>query len=149
MQFRSSKHFLFTFLLLIFPIISLAYILITAIKILPDLDLSWTTLVVMLSLALAFGILGLMIHAYRNTTYTVSKEELVYKMSFWKSKIAIDDIWLIKSSTYPSSGIRPALDWNGLKLVYGKDRVVFLSPASQDAFIALLKQKNEAIEVVL
>jgi len=41
------------------------------------------------------------------------------------------------------------LNGNGLKIVYGADHVLFVPPKPQDAFIALLKQKNEAIQLVL
>ncbi|MEM8524303.1 MAG: PH domain-containing protein [Bacteroidota bacterium] len=148
-SFQSSKHFLFQILLLITPVGGIIFTLWATIDIIPDFELSWTYAFASISILLTLIVCWLMIDAYRNTVYIIDGNYLVYQISFWKKTIPISDIWLIKASTYPSAGYRPALDWNGLKIVYGKDRVVFVSPASQSKFIASLKRKNEAIEVML
>ncbi|MEL6945528.1 MAG: PH domain-containing protein, partial [Bacteroidota bacterium] len=79
----------------------------------------------------------------------IEGDVLSYKMGVLTGTVPIHKIWLIKKSTYPTTGNRPALNWNGLKIVYDKDRLIFVSPESEDTFIALLKQKNKAIEVML
>jgi len=149
MKFQSSKHLFFKFILLFFPIGGLIYLTIMAIRISSESKWSWISFITIIAFLFASFVLWLMLYAYRNTAYTIHKNQLSYKMGILKGTIPIHKIWFIKASTYPSSGKRPALDWNGLKIVYGADHVLFVSPASQEDFISLLKQKNETIEVVL
>ncbi len=83
-----------------------------------------------------FFTIGLMIWLLKSTYYVVEKEHLVVRCGPKTWRIALRDIQSVKPSKSPLSA--PALSLKRLKVSYGNNRSILVSPEDPDKFIEAL-----------
>ncbi|MEM9887055.1 MAG: PH domain-containing protein [Bacteroidota bacterium] len=100
-----------------------------------------TLIICLISLLMLLLIAILCIDVWKNTYYIIRDNDLYYRMGMLKGSIALEEVHSILPSEYRTSGIRPALAWNGILIRYGTDRKLFLSPKEESLFVAALNEK--------
>ena len=100
-----------------------------------------TTLLLLVSILLALGVLFLII-LYK-TKYTVNEKELLCTFLFFKKKIPIDAIRKIEKSNGVYAGWKMNTAWKCLVVHYNKYDELLISPDDQVAFIQYIELLKE------
>lgn len=140
MQFKSdfSK---FNFIILLIPVI-----LVLIISILSEDDINlivFPPLAILGLLAIIFTVL------FFTTYYEIQKEDLIISMFFYKVKIKISEIRMIKysNSFFKTNLYKPGFHYKGIEILYNKFDDIYISPENKEKFIALLLEHNPNIEI--
>ena len=145
-KFKSTKHILFQVILVGMPMLLLCGLMIL---LLPTI---WSAQTVLLMKILLVGLMLVVTYllwkfssSFQNTTYTIDGDKIRYECGMNRGEIPITQIRSIEQSRYPAAGNRPALDFNGLQIVYGEGYSIFISPESKEEFMKLLRDKYEVL----
>ena len=84
---------------------------------------------------------------YFGTGYELTKTELKYKSGPIRGKIKIDEITEIIKGKSLWSGLKPATSRSGLILKHRKFDEIYISPDSNDFFIAKILEINKNIKI--
>lgn len=82
---------------------------------------------------LAIAVVGLIIWALLGTHYTVDRGTLRIVSGPFRWKVPIDQITSVEATRNPLSS--PALSLDRLRIRYGKNRRIMISPADKDGFL--------------
>lgn len=92
--------------------------------------------------------LGLMLFLLLKTTYyTVDEAYLTCHILGFRKKISIQEITKIEQQKGLYAGLKINTSWKGLVVSYGKWDEIFISPANETDFIAVIKSKNPSLKV--
>ncbi|WP_179337625.1 PH domain-containing protein [Winogradskyella ludwigii] len=137
MIFRSKKDNLFTITILglnAFLIGITIYGFITGEL---EKDEYWTLIPIL-------GVVVLLFWMFFGTNYQLSKNELIYRCGPIKGKIKINRITEIIKGKTLWVGLKPATSRKGLIIKYDKYNEIYISPITNESFIAeLLKLKSD------
>lgn len=124
-------------------------------ELLAPLVIIMTTVVVLLLLSGAYSWTILVIpiltfvfitHMFLTTYYTISGDELRIRCGFLMNiKISIATISRIKETNDPTSA--PATSLDRLRIEYGNNKRMLISPKEKQAFIDMILSLNNAVEV--
>lgn len=146
--FSPSKHFLFKLLLLGIPTLFLIGFLIYTLFIFQSAQSDGPTNIILFSVLAFLGFtLWQLFRLYRNLSYTITNDTFKYSFGISSGTIKVSSIKSISTGRYPAAGNRPALDFNGIKLIYGEGYTIFVAPEQQAEFIQHLKEINPNIKV--
>ncbi len=101
----------------------------------------------------AVGIFALLVFVFTllfyTTYYEIQKEDLVISMFFYKTKIKISEIRILKhsNSLIKTNLYKPGFHHKGLEIMYNKYDDIFISPEKKEQFIAHLLLLNPQIEI--
>lgn len=140
MKFQSRKDAFF--IIVTFSIIALLIWVLS--KIIPG-DLGW------IDLSLAVIILLLVVFIvwmYFDTSYILNEKELSYKSGPLRGKIEINLITEVVKDKTLWVGLKPATARNGLIIRYKKYNEIYISPKTNDLFIAKLLEFNSEVNIV-
>lgn len=86
---------------------------------------------------------------YYTTYYEIQKEDLIISMFFYKTKIKISEIRIVKhsNSIIKTNLYKPGFHHKGLEILYNKYDDIFISPENKEQFIAQLLEINPNIEI--
>ena len=86
--------------------------------------------------ALLIGGVGLFLPlvSLLSTRYVIQGQQLVVRSGLFKWRISINEIWDITPTSDPIAS--PALSLDRLRITYGKNKSVLISPRDKDAFLA-------------
>lgn len=82
---------------------------------------------------------GFTIWIWFSTGYTVTEQELLIRSAFLTWRVPLPAITGVQRTMNPLSS--PALSLNRLQIRWAKRRSVMISPADQDAFLQLLRER--------
>ncbi len=85
---------------------------------------------------------------YFDTYYIVTDGKIHYKSAFVKGTIDIASIEEIRIGKTLYTGLKPALAANGIAIRYDAGKTIYLSPKSNDDFIAELRTYKPNIRIV-
>lgn len=94
-------------------------------------------------IALGFSLFLLL----KTTYYTVDEAYLTCHILGFRKKISIQEITKIEQQKGLYAGLKINTSWKGLVLSYGKWDEIFISPANETDFIAVIKSKNPSLKV--
>lgn len=94
-------------------------------------------------------VVGLLFWLYFGTAYELTQKELSYKSGPLRGTIALKRITEIIKGKSLWSGLKPATARNGLIIKYDKYEQVYISPESNDAFIAKILELNKNIKITV
>lgn len=140
MKFQSRKDAFF--IIVTFSIIALLIWVLS--EIIPG-DLGW------IDLSLAVIILLLVVFIvwmYFDTSYILNEKELSYKSGPLRGKIEINLITEVVKDKTLWVGLKPATARNGLIIRYKKYNEIYISPKTNDLFIAKLLEFNSEVNIV-
>ncbi len=140
MQFKSD----FSKLNFIIPLIPVLIILIISIFTEDDINLIiFPPLGILAFLLITFTLL------YITTYYEIQKDVLIISMFFYKTKIKISEIRVIKysNSIIKTNLYKPGFHHKGIEIMYHKYDDIFISPKNKEQFITELLQLNPNIEI--
>lgn len=140
MKFQSRKGTLFT--TVVFGTISLLAWIAVEIYL---MNFHWANLSVLMLLLLT---MGLLLWIYLDTSYEINQEEFSYKSGPLRGKIAIDRINAVVKGKTIWAGIKPATAQKGLIIKYEKYSEIYISPKTNDLFIAELLRLNSEIKII-
>ena len=86
-------------------------------------------------------VLALLFSVFSRTHYTVSQGELRVVSGPFRRTIALADITSIEPSRNPLSS--PALSLDRLKVSYGKNKFVLISPADKAGFLSAVERSRD------
>ena len=90
------------------------------------------------------GVVVLLFWMFFGTNYQLSKNELIYRCGPIKGKIKINRITEIIKGKTLWVGLKPATSRKGLIIKYDKYNEIYISPITNESFIAeLLKLKSD------
>lgn len=145
-EFKSTQHILFKSITIGIPLLTVIGVIMSLSQ---TIQSGQTTPFVKILLSILILLITVILwglsRSFQDTSYTITGEKLRYKCGVSKGEILITQIKSIKESKYPSAGSRPALDLNGLQIVYGEGYSIFISPESKNEFRKLLKDINHEI----
>lgn len=83
------------------------------------------------------------------TYYKIENEIVIISMFFYKTKIKISKIRILKysNSLIKTNLYKPGFHYKGLEIEYNKYDDIFISPENRDQFIAQLLEINPNIEI--
>lgn len=86
---------------------------------------------------------------YFTTYYEIQKDILIISMFFYKTKIKISEINVLKhsNSIIKTNLYKPGFHHKGIEILYHKYDDIFISPENRDQFIAQLLEINPNIEI--
>ncbi|NHM01171.1 PH domain-containing protein [Flavobacterium difficile] len=86
---------------------------------------------------------------YFTTNYEIQKDILIISMFFYKTKIKISEINVLKhsNSIIKTNLYKPGFHHKGIEILYHKYDDIFISPENRDQFIAQLLEINPNIEI--
>ena len=140
MQFKSG----FSKINFTIPLIPVFIILIISIFTEEDINLMiFTALGIYVFIVLLFTIL------FYTTYYEIREDILIISMFFYKTKIKISEIRIVKysNSIIKTNLYKPGFDYKGIEIMYHKYDDIFISPKNRDQFIAQLQKINPNIEI--
>lgn len=140
MKFKSA----FSKLNFIIPLVPVSIILIISIFTEDDINL-----IVFPSLGIFVFIVLLFTILYKTLYYKIQNEVLIISMFFYKTKIKISDIRIIKysNSIIKTNFYKPGFHHKGIEIMYHKYDDFFISPENKEQFIADLMKLNPHIEI--
>jgi hypothetical protein len=94
-------------------------------------------------IALGFSLFLLL----KTTYYTVDEAYLTCHILGFRKKISIQEITKIEQQKGLYAGLKINTSWKGLVVSYGKWDEIFISPANETDFIAVIKSKNPSLKV--
>ncbi len=95
-----------------------------------------------------FVLLYILLLSILKTNYTISKEKLIIKFSFFKKKVQISDITSIKKGKhFFVMGWKLALSTKGIIISTKNGMDILISPENQEEFIAELLNINPEIKI--
>ena len=140
MKFSSRKSVLFTILifgtavfLIGFSVFGLAF------KWIEQVD-SWMVIPFLIIAALLLWI-------YFGTAYQLTDTELRYKSGPIRGKIPLEEIREIVKGKTLYAGLKPATAGKGLIIKFGKYEEIYITPDSNDSFIAEIRKRNPGIVI--
>lgn len=139
MKFESRKDTFFN----LFTIGSLALLIAILVYITVG-DLSWVDLLVLLFLS---AVIGLLLWIYFDTSYQINKNKIYYKSGPFRGNIEINNIVEIIRGKTLWSGLKAATAQKGLIIKYEKYNEIYISPKTNDLFIAKLLELNNEIKI--
>lgn len=92
---------------------------------------------------------GLQVWTFRSTVYRIDGEELVVRSAFFRWRVPIGSIRAIAPTRDVLSG--PALSLDRLRIRYrgrSEEKELLVSPLDKDGFVAALRERNPAIELL-
>ncbi|MBX2871279.1 MAG: PH domain-containing protein [Saprospiraceae bacterium] len=137
----SSKHLVFQLIFVGFPLVVCLFLLYWVVQSLLKVENTDTILVPLVLLSLFLFISYRTIRAYQKAHYRLDDEYLHYQCGWSKGKIRLQTIKSVTPSSYPSAGIRPALDFRGVQIVHGEGYSLFISPDNRSEFIKHLQAR--------
>lgn len=103
---------------------------------------------------LIFGVLLMslflfLLHAYKNTRYTINKDFLTYQMSFFHGEIDIQKIRKIEynNSIFVNSILKIGWSHKGLIITYNNYDDIFLAPKNKEDFVIQILKINPRIKI--
>lgn len=99
----------------------------------------------LIPLALVYG---LVLWIYFGTNYKLDKSEFIYRSGPFSGKIGICRIREIVRDVTVYTGFKPATARRGLLIKYDKYEEIYISPESNEVFIAKILEMNSGIKVV-
>lgn len=86
---------------------------------------------------------------YFTTYYEIQEDILIISMFFYKTKIKISEINVLKhsNSIIKTNLYKPGFHHKGIEILYHKYDDIFISPENRDEFIAQLLEINPNIEI--
>lgn len=108
---------------------------------------SWSTVGFIIN-ATVLVVLAILFGSIWKTTYELTDTHLIYKMGFVSGKIEIDRIREIVVGKNMHTGFKPAAALKGLTIKYGKYEDIYISPQTNEAFIAEILKINPDINIV-
>ena len=99
-------------------------------------------------LVLVFTVVGLLLWLYFGTNYELSKTDgLIYRSGPFNGKINTDRITEIIKGKTLWVGFRPATARKGLIIKYDKYNELYISPKTNETFIAKILELNSGIKI--
>lgn len=99
-------------------------------------------------LVLVFSVVGLLLWLYFGTNYELSKTDgLIYRSGPFNGKINTDRITEIIKGKTLWVGFRPATARKGLIIKYDKYNELYISPKTNETFIAKILELNSGIKI--
>jgi hypothetical protein len=142
-RFASRRDFLFTFLLLILPVIGLVAFLLNLRHAHAPLARPGVDVAIMLtSGGLLIAVCCFLIWSWAETYYEIDDRELHYRSGVFRGSIDLRRINSVKKAAYPSAGRRPALSLTGLMIDYEVGYQLFVSPADEAGFLQALQDRG-------
>lgn len=140
MKFK-SKFSLFNILILLIPVL-----FVLTINILAEDSTNFIFFPAIGIFALLFGIILILFYT---TYYEIQSEVLVISMFFYKTKIKISGIRILKysNSIIKTNLYKPGFHHHGIEIMYDKYDDIFISPKNKEQFIAKLLEINPNIEI--
>lgn len=146
--FPPSRHITFKYLLLGLPAIFLiGLFLYTFATYQPEKTSDTTNIILFSVLAFLVFMQWQIYRLYKNLSYTLTDDTFKYNFGISSGEIKIASIKSISTGSYPAAGNRPALDFKGLKIIYGEGYTIFVAPENQTSFILALQKINPQIKV--
>ncbi len=131
----------FNFIILLIPVI-----LVLIIGIFTEKDIK----LILIPPAAILGLLVVIFTVlYYTTYYEIQKDDLIISMFFYKVKIKISEIRIVKySNSFIKTNIyKPGFHHKGIEILYHKYDDVFISPQNREQFIVQLQEHNPTIEI--
>lgn len=140
MKFQSRKDGLFIILI----VVTILLLILTISETING-DLDWVDLfLVAFSLIISFFLLWI----FLDTSYVLDENGLRYKSGPIKGKIKLEEIKeVIKGKTMWAGLYKPATAGNGLIIKYNKYDEIYISPKTNELFIAELLELNNKIKI--
>lgn len=85
---------------------------------------------------------------YLDTYYIIGDGKVRYKSAFISGSIDITSIEEIRMGKTLYTGLKPSLAANGIVIRYDSGKSIYISPESNDDFIAELRKYNSSIRIV-
>jgi len=82
-----------------------------------------------------------------NTAYWIENGYLHIRCGFWKRKVAVSEIYRIKSSRNLINS--PAMSLDRLEVYYGRYQSIVVSPKDKIGFVKALKNAQPATEILV
>jgi len=93
------------------------------------------------------SVILLLLWIFHDTSYYLNEKEFKYRMAFFKGKIPIKNIVELEIGTTMWVGFKPATARNGIVLKYNKYDEIYLSPDSNESFVAKMKELNPEVKI--
>lgn len=93
------------------------------------------------------AIAALLVWLYFGTNYKLTDTELIYRSGPLRGKIPISEIREIVKGKTLYAGIKPAMASKGLIVRFGKYDEIYISPATNESFIAEILKRNPRIVI--
>jgi hypothetical protein len=141
-----NKGLLFFFILVIVPILIIVYSILTSVSSLENLTREGLLQLLVFIIPVVL-IYFLCIRTYYNSYYVIDGSKLMCRLGIFKTSLDIAQINYILKREYPIAGNRPALNLQGLKVIYGHGSSIFLSPLDEEKFVKDLQAVKSSIEL--
>lgn len=131
----------FNFIILLIPVI-----LVLIIGVFTEKDIK----LILIPPAAILGLLVIIFTVlYYTTYYEIQKDDLIISMFFYKVRIKISEIRIVKysNSIIKTNIYKPGFHHKGIEILYHKYDDIFISPQNREQFIAQLQEHNPTIEI--
>lgn len=92
-------------------------------------------------------VIGLLLWVYFGTAYELTETEFEYKSGPFRGKIKLERIKEITKNKTLWAGLKPATARNGLIIKYDRYEEIYISPETNDTFVAKILELNEKIKI--
>jgi len=140
MKFKSDFT-KFNFIILLIPVL-----LVLIIGLFTEEDIN---LIIIPPVVILVFLLVLFTSLFYTTYYEIQKDILIISMFFYKTKIKISEIRVIKysNSVIKTNFYKPGFHHKGIEIIYRKYDDIFISPENKEQFITQLLEINPNIEI--
>lgn len=107
----------------------------------------WSTVGFVIN-AIALLLVGAFLVIIGKISYVLSGTHLIYRMAFFRGEIEIGRIREIVVGQNMYTGFKPAAARNGLTIKYDKYEDIYISPDTNEAFIAEIVKVKPDIKIV-
>ncbi|MFS4456270.1 PH domain-containing protein [Maribacter sp. 2304DJ31-5] len=141
MKFKSKKDILFSIIIIGINTFLFGIAILGIIRGEMEKGEYWT-------LILILSVIGLLFWLFFGTDYELSKESgLIYRSGPFNGKISVDRITEIIKGKTLWIGFRPATSRKGLIVKYDKYNEIYISPKTNETFIAKILELNSEIKI--